>query len=313
MVAFDPIFRDAVVFASLLSLLSIGLTLTYLTTRVPNFAHGSFATIGVYLSLTAVKVQEVVPYAILPLAFAVSGIVALGLYLLIMRPLRLRGASVLMQMIATLAFDLLLLAALNITADYFSNVLKITSRDVTLRSFDLFFANQPGVLVAGPTLAIVLVGGLAVMLTRTKFGTAMRATIENPNLSAVLGVNVNLVYGVSWFLAGGFGGVAGVMTSLWFASNPNLGSFILPSIFAASIVGGLFNIFGALVGGVLVGFAEILGTRFLLIPLGLSTAFRPIVPLIIISITLLIVPGGLFGVDWRRVRSRLGGKSGPRH
>lgn len=311
MVVFDPIFRDAVIFASLLSLLSIGLTLTYLTTRVPNFAHGSFATVGVYLSLTAVKVQQIVPYSMLPLAFGVSGMIALSLYLLILRPLRLRGASILIQMIATLAFDLLLLAALNITADYFSTVLKITSRDFTLRSFDVFFGEQPGVLVVGPTLAIVLVASLGVLLTRTKFGAAMRATIENPHLSSVLGVNVNLVYSVSWFLAGGFGGIAGVLTSLWFASSPDIGSFIIPSIFAASIVGGLFHIYGAILGGVLVGFAEILGTRFLLTPLGLSSAFRPIVPLAIISITLLIVPGGLMGVNWRAVRLRLGGKHGP--
>ena len=56
--AIDPIFSDAVIFASLLALLSIGLTLTYLTTRVPNFAHASFATIGVYIALVTSRVWE---------------------------------------------------------------------------------------------------------------------------------------------------------------------------------------------------------------------------------------------------------------
>ena len=74
--AFDPIFSDAIIFASLLTLLSIGLTLTYLTTRVPNFAHASFATVGMYIALIASRVWESSPYIAIPIAFAVSGAIA---------------------------------------------------------------------------------------------------------------------------------------------------------------------------------------------------------------------------------------------
>ena len=69
---FDPIYSDAIIFASLLGLLSIGLTLTYLTTRVPNFAHASLATIGVYIALIATRVWETSPYIAIPIAFVSS-------------------------------------------------------------------------------------------------------------------------------------------------------------------------------------------------------------------------------------------------
>jgi len=78
--AIDPIFSDAVIFASLLALLSIGLTLTYLTTRVPNFAHASFATVGVYIALISTRVWETTPYIAIPIAFAISGVIAVALY-----------------------------------------------------------------------------------------------------------------------------------------------------------------------------------------------------------------------------------------
>ena len=80
----------AVVFSSLLTLLSIGLTLTYLTTKVPNFAHGTFAALGAYVTLTAVKLWIGNPYHYFLLALLVGAIIALAQYLIIFKPL-IRG------------------------------------------------------------------------------------------------------------------------------------------------------------------------------------------------------------------------------
>ena len=126
--AYDPIFSDAIIFASLLALLSIGLTLTYLTTRVPNFAHASFATIGIYIALIASRVWDTSPYIAIPIAFVISGIVAVALYTFILKPLIRKGASQAIQMVATLAFDLVMIAMLNITADYIVKTYQVTSR-----------------------------------------------------------------------------------------------------------------------------------------------------------------------------------------
>ncbi len=301
--AIDPIFSDAVIFASLLALLSIGLTLTYLTTRVPNFAHASFATIGVYIALITSRVWETSPYFAIPIAFAISGIVAVALYTFILKPLIRKGASQAIQMVATLAFDLIVIAVLNITADYIVKTFQVTSREFTLRSYDAEFMGLPLIVFVAPAVVIILAITLHIMLRKTKFGIAMRAATENPDLSGIVGINVKLVYGVSWLFGGGLAGIAGALMSLWFQGDPALGPQLIPSIFAASIVGGFLSIYGAIAGGLLVGLTEVLGTRFLAGEIGSwLIAYRPLIPLVFIVVTLLVAPRGLAGINWSRLR-----------
>jgi len=301
--ALDPIFSDALIFASLLALLSIGLTLTYLTTRVPNFAHASFATIGVYIALIASRVWESTPYIAIPIAFAISGVVAVALYTFILKPLIRKGSSQAIQMVATLAFDLIVIAMLNIIADYIVKTYQITSREFTLRSYDAEFMGIPLIVIAAPITVAILAITLHIMLRKTKFGIAMRAATENSDLSGTVGINVKLVFGVSWLLGGGIAGIAGALMSMWFQGDPNLGPQLIPSIFAASIVGGFLSIYGAIAGGLLVGLTEVLGTRFLAGEFGSwLIAYRPLIPLVFIVVTLLIAPRGLAGINWSRLR-----------
>ncbi len=301
--ALDPIFSDALIFASLLALLSIGLTLTYLTTRVPNFAHASFATIGVYIALIASRIWESTPYIAIPIAFAISGAVAVALYTFILKPLIRKGASQAILMVATLAFDLIVIAMLNIIADYIVRTYQVTSREFTLRSYDAEFMGLPMIVIAAPIAVAILAITLHIMLRKTKFGIAMRAATENSDLSGTVGINVKLVFAVSWLLGGGIAGIAGTLMSLWFQGDPNLGPQLIPSIFAASIVGGFLSIYGAIAGGLLVGLTEVLGTRFLAGELGSwLIAYRPLIPLVFIVVTLLIAPRGLAGINWSRLR-----------
>jgi len=301
--ALDPIFSDAVIFASLLALLSIGLTLTYLTTRVPNFAHASFATIGVYIALVVTRVWESTPYIAIPIAFVISGIVAVALYTFILKPLIRKGASQAIQMVATLAFDLIVIAMLNIFADYIVNTYQVTSREFTLRSYDVEFMGLPLIVFAAPITIAVLAITLHIVLKKTKFGIAMRAATENSDLSGIVGINVKLIFGVAWLLGGGIAGIAGALMSLWFQGDPSLGPQLIPSVFAASIVGGFFSIYGAIAGGVLVGLTEVLGTRFLAGEFGSwLIAYRPLIPLVFIVVTLLLAPRGLAGINWSRLR-----------
>ena len=301
----DPILlRAAIIFSSLLALLSIGLTLTYLTTKVPNFAHGTYAAVGAYITLTAVKVWEGNPYHYLPLALLVGGLGALAQYLIVLRPLMRKGAKIVGLMITTLAIEFILLALLNIYADYLTRVLKITSRYFLFAYKDIRIAGQRGLLIVAPTLVATTVALLYLALTRTKFGIAMRAAIESSSLASVVGINVDLVYAVSWFIAGGLGGLSGALLPLWFPGNPDMGARHIVSTFAASIVGGLFSIYGAVLGGFLIGMAEVLGTSYLASWLGAWVLpYRPLVPLIAIVITLLLAPSGLVGVNWRNLVS----------
>ena len=304
---FPPLLRDAVIFASLLSMLSTGLTLTYMTTKVPNFAHGDFATISMYTSLVLAEIFGLSPYLGIPLGFLVGSLTALLLYISVLKPLLDRGANYIILMIATIAYDMILISVINILADSLTYAYKIATRLFILKSYDFSIFGLPGIAVVAPLIAVVIVVVLYLFLNRTKFGIAMRAAIENPSLAGVVGINVNLTYAVSWFISGGLAGIAGSLMPLWLMCNPDLGMRLIVSIFAASIVGGLTNIYGAFIGGLLIGFAEVLGTGYLSIIVGSWVIpYRPIIPLVMMSLTLLFAPRGLTGIAWREIFKRGG-------
>jgi len=300
-----PMFRDAMIFAALLSMLSTGLTLTYMTTKVPNFAHGNFATTGIYTALLLARVLKLNIYFTLIPSLIVGGAAALVLYLFVLKPLMDRGANYITLMIATIAYDMILFSFLNIFADYLTRTFKIPARLFILKSLDFRVMGQPGLFIIAPVLAIISVISLYLLLNKTKFGIAMRAAIENPSLASVVGINVNLTYAVSWFISGGLAGMAGALTPLLITCDTNTGMSLIVHIFAASIVGGLTNIYGAFFGGLLIGLAERLGTGYLSLQVGTwIIAYRSIIPLAFMVMTLLFAPKGLTSVPWKKILRR---------
>ena len=292
----------AIVFSCLLALISLGLTLTYLTTKVPNFAHGAFVAVGAYVTLTAVKLWQINPYLSLIVALVVGGLTALIQYILVFKPLVRKGSTVVGLMITTIAIEFILLALINIYADYLSRTFKIRSRYFFLTSYDISIAGQRGLLFIAPVLTSCIVLLLYFILTKTKFGVAMRAAIESPSLASVVGIDINRVYAVSWFISGGLGALSGALLPLWFPGNPDMGTKMIVSAFAASIIGGQLSIYGAVLGGFVIGLAELLGTSFLASWLGAWVIpYRPLVPLIAIVITLLVAPKGLMGINWKQL------------
>ena len=251
-------------------------------------------------------------YIAIPIAFVISGLVALSLYHFILKPLIRKGSSQAILMIATLAFDLVVIALLNITADYIVKTTQITSREFILRSYDVDLMEMPLLVFVAPLTIAILAITLHFILRKTKFGIAMRAATQNSDLAETVGINVKLVYGVSWIMGGGFAGIAGALMSLWFLGDPNLGPQLIPSVFAASIVGGFMSIYGAIAGGILIGLTEVLGTRFLAGEIGSwLIAYRPLVPLVFIVATLLLAPRGLAGINWSKLkRRRMRGENG---
>ena len=150
------------------------------------------------------------------------------------------------------------------------------------------------VLIVSIVTLVVLVVGLYYLLYRTKFGMAMRASIDNTSLASTFGINTNKVFAFSWFLSGGLGGIAGVLMTVWFQGDPSLSVIMLPSVFAGSIVGGFSSVYGAIIGGIIIGFSEILGTSVLADWFGYwIIPYRPIIPFLFIIFTLLLFPKGL--------------------
>ena len=294
---------DAIVYGCLFALMSIGLTLTYMTTRVPNFAHGSFVTVGVYLAFTLYYFDKLLAYYSIPFSFLLVGATAVVMYRLILRPLRVRGASLVSLMISTLAVDIAFIGIFGIFSDMLSNVYKVfNSKFFLLADTDVRIFGLRGLVVMAPIFVVSVTVILWLSLTKTKFGIAMRGAVENPNLAGVLGINIERVYLVSWFLGGGLAGLAGSLMVLWLPGNPHVGSDFIVAIFASSILGGLFSVYGAVIGGLMVGGLTVLLTVYAGALLGSwVSAWEIAMPMLIMAASLLIVPQGVTAVNWKRL------------
>jgi len=322
-------FMRSLSYAAALGLLSMGLTLTYVTTKVPNFAHATIAMIGATVMVWLIdNYYYTNPSWMMYLVGGllgglIAGLASLFMYTGMLRPLEKRGNTVIGLMIATFAFDIILLNILTIymNAHRGVNIKQYISADVS--SFQpkiSILGSQIGAhVVVLPLAALLLSAAFHLFLTKTKFGVAMRATIENPGLAAVMGVNVNLVYMVSWFISGFIAGVAGSLMVFTFKNaNPSVSALIIVSVFAGSIVGGLASVYWGLIGGLIVGLSEKLGTEITanlynaLFPPGpgetpLSLAsYEKVISLGLVIIVLLFSPQGLAGVNWRGLAERLG-------
>jgi branched-chain amino acid transport system permease protein len=302
----NPVLAGIIVNASVLSLLTLGLTLTYLTTKVPNFAHGSFAVVGIFIALTVNQVFRLNIYNGIVPAFLFGGLTALLQYFFVLRPLTKRSASIVTLMVATVAFDILLISILNIYADYLTYTFHVISRDFTLAYVDFTISGTQGVVLVSPIMVVAVAVSLYLLLNKTKFGIAMRATIENPPLAGTIGINTDQIYIASWFLAGGIAGLAGALMPLWYESYPEVGSNVfLIGIFAAAVVGGLYNIWGGLLGGIVIGVTE---TVIIVELAGVVGSwiipYQPLIPLIAMMVTLLIAPGGLTGINRNSFRRK---------
>jgi branched-chain amino acid transport system permease protein len=297
------IWMAALVYASELTLLSIGFTLTYLTAKVPNFAHGTYAGVGIYVSYTFSKILGISPYIGFPISFVLGGIMSVLIYVLVIGVLQRLGGGAIVLTISTLAIQIFLTAGIQIYAFWLRERYSTYALLFLLKDADFRVAGFPGIFVVSMVLTIGCVLVLHYMLTRTKVGIAMRATAEDPSLASVLGINTDQIQIFSWFLTGGMACLAGSMIHLWFMSTPTTGAFIITSIMAGSLLGGFESVYGAVIGGAVVGISEIMLTTWGQELLGAWVGeYRPLVPMIFLVAVLLIEPRGLQGV-WERIKA----------
>jgi len=303
------IWLNALIFASELTLLSIGFTLTYLTAKIPNFAHGTYAGVGIYVSFTFSKIFGMSPYIGYPVAFIIGGIISVIIYMLVINVLTRMGGGAIVLTISTLAIQIFLGALIQIYAYWLLMRYGTYTQMFMLKDYDFKIGDFPGIFIVSMGITIVSVVLLHYMLTRTKIGVAMRATAEDPELASVLGININQIQVFSWFLTGGLACVAGAMIPLWFMATTTSGAMIITSIMAGSLLGGFESVYGAVVGGFLVGLSEVMLTTWGQQLIGVWVGeYRPLVPMIFLVAVLLIEPEGLQGAYNKFMASERGGK-----
>ena len=311
------------VLGSIYALGAIGITLIFGILRFAHFAHGDMMTMGAFIGfvlagmLASMGIVTPIPtgLVVLPLAMVLTAIIALGLDKGFYAPLRRRGVPSVTLMIASIGVTLMIQGLIRLifgsgTKSFFGTEPKDIFRiDMTaLGGSRPITITEPQVLMIVVTVLIVL--ALHYFLTRSRLGKAMRAMADNAALAQVSGINTAVVVRVTWLIAGALACVAGTMLALDVALMPDLAFNIVLPIFAAAIVGGLGHVYGAIVGGFLIAFAETLSVfnwTSVLRPFGnalgvelpanlalVPTEYKLTVAFVILVITLLARPTGIF-------------------
>ena len=281
-------------FGLVIALAAVGLSLVFGTTGLTNFAHGELITFGAivtwYLNAHTGGLG-------LPLWLAaIGGIVAAGAFgaafdLGVYKPLRRRGMPVMSQMVVSIGlafagrylFSILFGANPQQFSQYAAQAPTVQLGPISVRPKDL-------VVTVIALAALVTVG---LFLQRARLGTAIRAVSDNHDLSLASGIDVERVILMVWVLAGFMAGLSGVMLGSTDTVSWNMGQRVLLVMFAAVVLGGLGTIYGAMVGGLVVGIVSDLSTFWL------DADLKIVVALATLVVALLVRPQGLFGVKVR--------------
>ena len=274
---------NALILGGTYALLGIGLTLIFGIMRVVNFTHGELYAFGAYMVYFFAMVLGVNFFLTLILAVLLG--IALGglIEVVLLRPLR--DASIDTTMLVMIGAWIVM-----------QNTEQLVWSGVA-KSIVTPFPEQP--LVLGPVsvswtrvfvfaVAAVLIVGAQLLIQRTRLGKAMRATFQDRDTAALMGVNVDAIYTVTFALGSGLAAAAGALLGPVFVVTPTMGNLAALKAFAIVILGGLGNIQGATIGGFILAFVEEIGAGYV------SSGYRDAMGFLLIIIILLFKPTGLF-------------------
>jgi len=275
----------ALVYASSLIMLALSFTLTYTYTRAPNYTIGPVMAIGAYIGFTNTKLLGYPVYLGLPIAFIACSILSSIIYTTIIQPLIRRKRSEILITLATLGVGLV-----------FRDTLELYAFSFLLKEYDFHVGVVPGVFLISSFMVFILAVSTR-YVRKTSFGVFYRALLENDMLFQVQGLNPERYLVIYWGFAGGFAGFSGALMSLWFKTTPLSGPWIMTSIVAASLVGGFDNLRGAFIGGLFVGFLDIVLTILGQSVFGVWVGtYRPLLSMGFLVLFLLFRPQGILGM-----------------
>ena len=297
------LFVYGIVFGSIIALGSIGLTLVFGILRFANFAHGDMMTAGAYVTLflvtglfnwLGISDRNLGPFSFglrmvfaIPVSMIAIAMVAILLDRILYQPLRRKRSGTVILAIAALgaSFIIQMIVLILWGADslfYKPGVLRPALElpwEIKIRPDQIFI-----VLVVFLSITV-----LHLFLKHTRMGKAMRATADNSELARVTGIDTGRIIHWTWGIGGGMAGMGGVLYGIDVQLHPGMGwGFLLP-LFAATILGGVGNMYGALIGALVIGVVQQISTAFLL------PTYKHAVAFIIMILILLVRPKGIFG------------------
>jgi neutral amino acid transport system permease protein len=276
---------NGVVAGNYYALGAVGLTLIFGVLRLVNFAHGEFLTFGAYMLLVATALDVPLVLAVL-FGVLATAVFSLVLEIAVWKPVRNRGAGELQ----------LLLFALGLAFFMRNAIAFVAGPEDRQTPADVTSAVSIGSVRIGRTELIVTLIGIAVILLVaaalrwTSLGRQARALADSIQLAETTGIDTGRIVLVTWAVSGGLAGLAGIFYALPAGTvNPNLGFSLILSVFAAVIVGGIGNAYGALAGGLLIGVVQEWST------LVIEPSMKVAVGFAMLILVLLVRPQGLFG------------------
>jgi len=291
-----------IVLGSIITLGAIGLTLVYGIARFGNFAHGDLMTLGAYLALLlttnvfpALGISDsrlgplsfgwVMLVSFVP-AMAATGLVAVVVDRLVYRRMRRLRVPPVMLAMASLATAFILRSLIYIAwgpdFHFYTPGLRpmlMLPLGIKLRPDQIFI-----ILIAWALVVL-----LYFFLQRTKMGKALRAMADNADLARISGIPTEQMTTWTWIIGGGMAAAGGILLGIDSQVRPEMGWILLLPLFAAVVLGGIGNAYGALVGGLVIGIVQQVSTQWLL------PAYKPAVAFTVLILILLLRPQGIFG------------------
>jgi branched-chain amino acid transport system permease protein len=279
---------NALSLGSVYALFALGFTLVFGVLGVINLSHGAVFMVGSYAALLLTEKLALPLWAALLLAGVVAGLLGLIIDYLVLKPLRKRNAPHLAPMIATIGIAIMLTSTAQ--GMFGAEVKRFPSGTIPEDSFTLGNLHLTAIQIGIVVISFVLMAVLLVIMRRTQLGRALRAIAESPKAAYLLGINVERLFLLTSFAAAALGGIAGVLVGLSFnAISPFMGAPMLHKGIAVVILGGMGDIRGALIGGLFLGFAEVMSVAY-----G-SSDYRDAVAFGLLFLILLVRPSGMFG------------------
>ena len=274
---------NAVMLGGTYALLGIGLTLIFGIMRVVNFTHGELYAFGGYMTFMLTALLGMNFYVGLLAAVVLGLALGAAIELVLLRPMR--GADIDTTMLVMIGTWIVLQ---NTELMVWGGVAKSIVTPLPTEPLTLGPISVAWLRVFVFAAAALLIAGTYLMIHRTKLGKAMRATFQDRDTAALMGVNVNAINTATFAIGSSLAAAAGALLGSVFVITPTMGDLAALKAFAIVILGGLGSITGATIGGFILAFVEEMGAGYV------SSGYRDAMGFLLIIIVLLFKPTGLF-------------------